>query len=116
MDARVPRTLKVIAFTENSIWKQLSKLLQDVHIDVFLLSQTNVISHGRFLISNNHFYRTGRFPGKKEGNCVVVKKRNSPYRADLPFLVSIEATGVCIRIGNCEMLFAAACVARPRLE
>jgi hypothetical protein len=45
MAARVYRPLKVIAFNENSIWRQryeLSKQLQDLHIDVALLSETHL--------------------------------------------------------------------------
>jgi hypothetical protein len=33
-NARIPRTLKATAFNDNGIWRQLSKLLQDIHIDV----------------------------------------------------------------------------------
>jgi hypothetical protein len=45
MAARVHRPLKVIAFDANGIWRRrcdLSKQLQDLHIDVALLSETHL--------------------------------------------------------------------------
>jgi uroporphyrinogen-III synthase len=48
MAARVHRPLKVIAFNANGIWKQryeLSKQLQDLHIDVAFLSETHLKPH-----------------------------------------------------------------------
>jgi hypothetical protein len=53
MTARVPRTPKVIAFDVNSIWRQryeLSKPLQDLHIDVTLPSETHLKPHERLYI------------------------------------------------------------------
>jgi hypothetical protein len=69
MAARVHRLLKVIAFYGNGIWRQqyeLSKKLQDLHIDVALLSCTHLKPHERFFTPNYHFYRADRFPGRKE--------------------------------------------------
>jgi hypothetical protein len=41
---------------------------------------------------------------------VVAVRRGVPYNhVDLPSLVSVEATGVCILIGNSEVLFASVC-------
>jgi hypothetical protein len=65
IQSRVHRLLKVIAFNANGIWRQryeLSKQLQDLHIDVALLSETHLKSHEGFLIPNYHFYRADRFP------------------------------------------------------
>jgi hypothetical protein len=45
MAARVHRPLKVIAFNANDIWRrsyELSKQLQDLHVDVALLSETHL--------------------------------------------------------------------------
>jgi exonuclease III len=45
MAARVHRLLKVIAFNVNGIWRQcyeLSKHVQDLYIDVALLSETHL--------------------------------------------------------------------------
>jgi hypothetical protein len=56
MAARVHRSLKVIAFNANDIWRQyyeLSKQLQDLHIDVALLSETHLKPHERFFIPNH---------------------------------------------------------------
>jgi hypothetical protein len=46
-------------------------------------------------------YRTDRYPGRKGGTAVAVN------HVDLPPFVSVEATGVCIPIGNSEVLLAA---------
>jgi hypothetical protein len=68
MAARVHRPLKVVAFNANGIWRrrcELSKQLQDLHIDVALLSETRLRLHERFFIPNYHFYQTDHFPGRK---------------------------------------------------
>jgi hypothetical protein len=68
MAARGHRPLKVIAFNANDIWRQryeLSKQLQDLHVDVAMFSETHLKPHERFFIPNYHFYRTDRFPGRK---------------------------------------------------
>jgi hypothetical protein len=62
------RPIQVIEFNANGIWRQryeLSKQLQGLHTDVLLLSGTGLKPHKRFFISNFHFYRTDRFPGRK---------------------------------------------------
>jgi hypothetical protein len=44
--------LKVIAFNENDIWRrwyELGKQLQDLHIEVALLSETHLTLHVRVL-------------------------------------------------------------------
>jgi endonuclease/exonuclease/phosphatase (EEP) superfamily protein YafD len=69
MAARVHRPLKVIAFNANGIWRQcfkLSKQLQDLHIDVVLLSEKHLKPHERILIPNFHFYWTDHFPERKD--------------------------------------------------
>jgi hypothetical protein len=69
MAARVHRPLKVIALNANGIWWQnyeLSKQLQDLYIDVALLSETHLKPHKRFFIPNYHFYQTDRFLGRKD--------------------------------------------------
>jgi hypothetical protein len=61
MAARFHRPLKVIAFNVNGIGRQryeLRKQLQDLHIDVALLSETHLKPHERFFIPNYHIYRT----------------------------------------------------------
>jgi hypothetical protein len=101
MATSVNTPLKVLAFNANGIGRQryeLSKHLQDLHVDVALFSETHLKSHERFFISNFHFYRTDRYPGRK----------GIPHNhVDLPPLVSVEVTGVCIPIGNSEVLLAA---------
>jgi hypothetical protein len=98
-----------------AFWRQryeLGKQLQDLHIDVALLSEIHFKPHERFFIPNYHFYWTSRFPGKKGGTAAAVRKCIPHNHGDLPPLVSIEATGVCIPIGNSEVLLAAVC--KPR--
>jgi hypothetical protein len=76
MAARVYRPLKIVAFNANSIWRQrheLSKRLQDLHIDVALLPETHLKPHERF-IPNYHIYRTDRFPGRKGGTALQLEK------------------------------------------
>jgi hypothetical protein len=68
MVAGVHRPLRVIAFNVNGTWRwryELSKQLQDLHIDMALLSETHLKAHGTFLIPNYHFYGAHRFPGRK---------------------------------------------------
>jgi hypothetical protein len=51
MTASFHRPLKTVAFNANDIWMQryeLSKQLQDLHIDVALLSETHLKPHERF--------------------------------------------------------------------
>jgi exonuclease III len=53
MASRVHRPLRVITFNANGIGRQrheLSKQLQDLHIDVALFSETHLKPHERFFI------------------------------------------------------------------
>jgi hypothetical protein len=55
MADRIHRPLKIIAFNENGIWRpryEKSKQLQDLLIDVALLSETNLKPHERLYIPN----------------------------------------------------------------
>jgi exonuclease III len=101
--------LKIIAFNINGIaWQryELSKRLQDIHMDVALLSETHLIQQARFFIPNYHFYRTDCFRGRKGGTAVAVRKGIPNKHVDLPLLVSIEVTGICIPMGKREVLNA----------
>ncbi|PNF35683.1 hypothetical protein B7P43_G17443 [Cryptotermes secundus] len=102
MATRVHRPLKVIAFNANGIGRQryeLSKQLQDLHVDVALFSETHLKPHERFFIPNYYFYRIDRQSGRNGGTAVAVRKGIPHNHVDLPPLVSVEATGVCIPIG-----------------
>jgi exonuclease III len=104
------RPLKVIEFNANGARKQryeLSKLLQDLHTDVALLSETHLKPHEELCIPNYHFHRTDRFPGRKCGTAVAVRKGIPRKHADLPPLVLLEDIGVYIPIDNIEVLLAA---------
>jgi hypothetical protein len=110
MATSIHRPVKIIAFNANVIWRQryeLGKQLQDLHVDVALYSETHLKPHERFLIPNYHFYRTDPHPGRKGGTAVAVRKGIPHHLVDLPPLVSVEATGICIPIGNSEILLAA---------
>jgi hypothetical protein len=98
-----------MAFNANGIGRQrydLSKQLQDLNVDVALFSETHLKTHERFFIPNDHFYRTDCHPGRKGGTAVAVRKGIPHNHVDLPPLVSAEATGVCIPVGNSEVLLA----------
>jgi hypothetical protein len=73
---------------------------------VDLFSETHLKPRERFLISNYNFYRTGRYPGRKGGTAVAPRKGIPHNHVDLPPFVSVEATGVCIPIGNSKVLLA----------
>jgi exonuclease III len=110
MENRVHRPLKVIALNANGISKQryeLSKQLQDLHIDMALFSETHLKPYEKFYIPNYHFYWIALHPGRKGGTAIAVWKGFSHKHVDLPPLVSVEATGVCIPIGNREILLTA---------
>jgi hypothetical protein len=64
-------------------------------------------THERFYIPNYHFYRIDRHPERKGGTAVAVRKGIPHNHVDLPPLVSVEATGIYIPIGNTEILLAA---------
>jgi hypothetical protein len=74
---------------------------------VAFFSETHLKPHGRFFILNYHFYRTDHYTGRNGGTAVAVRKDIPQNHVDLPPLVSVEATGVCIPIDNCEELLAA---------
>jgi hypothetical protein len=104
MAARIHRPLKIIIFKAICIWWQdyeLSNQPQDLHTDVVLFSEAYLKSHERFLIPNYLFYPTDRFSGRRSGNAVAMRKGIPHNHLDLPPLVSMEATGVCITIENC---------------
>jgi hypothetical protein len=83
---------------------------------VALLSEIHLKNHERFFIPHDHFYRTDRFQGRKDGTAAAVRKGSHHNHLDLPPLISIEGTGVCVSIGNSEVLIAAVYVTKPRLE
>jgi hypothetical protein len=53
------------------------------------------------------FHRTDREDGHKCGTALALKKGIPHTCVDLPPLLSVEATGVCIPIGNTEIFLAA---------
>jgi hypothetical protein len=80
---------------------------KELHVDVALFSETHLKSHERFFIPNFHFYRTDRYQGRKGETAVAVRKGIPHNHVDLPPLVSVEATGVCILVGHSEVLLTA---------
>jgi hypothetical protein len=112
MNTSIHRPLKVVAFNTNGIIRQryeLSKQLQTPRIDLALLSETYLKTHETFSVRNDHIYRNDRHPGGKGGTAVAVRKGVPHSYVDLPPLISIEATGVCISVGTQETLPAAVC-------
>jgi len=110
MTTRIHRPLKIIAFNANGISRQrqeFNKQLQDQKIDLALLSETHLKPHEKFYIPNCSFYRTDRFPGRKGGTAVAIRKGIPHTNVDLAPLVSVEDTGVYIPIGNNEVFLAA---------
>jgi hypothetical protein len=65
-----------------------------------------------FFIPNYHLYRTDRFTGRKGGTAIAVRKGIPQNHVYLPALISVDATGVYIPIGNSEMLLTTVC--KPR--
>jgi hypothetical protein len=101
---------KDVAFNANGIRRQryeLRKQLQSVKIDMALFSDTYLKPHERFPLQNYHFYRANRFRVEK---IELPKQLENEFHTSfqyLPPLVSVQATGVCIPIGNNEALLAA---------
>jgi hypothetical protein len=73
-----------------------------------LFSETHLKPHERFYIPNFHLYLIDRHLGNKGGTAVAVLKGIPHNHVVLPPLVSLEATGDCIPIGNSEILLAEA--------
>jgi hypothetical protein len=111
MATRNHRPLKVIAVKANGIWRQryeLGRQLQDLHVDVALFSETHLKPHERFFIPNYYFYRTNRYPDRKGGTVVAVRKGILFNHVDLQPLVSVEATGsayLLVIVKYCLQLF-----------
>jgi hypothetical protein len=87
MVTRIHNTLRVIAFNVNGTGRQSyepSKKLQDLHVDVALLSETYQKTDEMFLILNYCFYRSEHYPGRKGGTAVVVRKDIPHDHIDLP--------------------------------
>jgi hypothetical protein len=59
-----------------------------------------------FFTSNYHFYRTNSHPRRKGGTAVAVRRGVPHNHVEMPPLVLLEATGVCIPIGNSEVLLS----------
>jgi hypothetical protein len=74
---------------------------------VALFSETRLKPHERFFIPNYHFYRIDRHQGRKGGTAITVSKGIPHKHVDISPLFSVEVTGVCIPIGNSEVLLAA---------
>jgi hypothetical protein len=111
MPTIVHRPLQITTFNANGTGRQAyetRKQFQDLKIDMALFSETHLKPQMRFYIPNYDFYWTDREDGHKGGNAVAVKKKGIPHTCvDLPPVLSVEATGVYIPIGNTEMFLAA---------
>jgi hypothetical protein len=106
MPITVHTSLKIGAFNANGIGRQayeVRKQLQDFKIDEALFSETHLKPHERFYIPKHDIYRTDRGDRHNGGTVFAVKKTIPHTCIDLAPLLSVEATGFCIPIGNTEM-------------
>jgi hypothetical protein len=76
-------------------------------MDMAVLSETYLKPHMRFYIPNYDIYWMDHEDGYKGRTAVAVKNGIPHTCVDLPPLLSVEATGVCILIRNTAMLLAA---------
>jgi hypothetical protein len=53
---------------------ELSKQLEDLHIDVALFSETHRKPHETFFLQNYNGYRIDRFLGRKKETAITVSK------------------------------------------
>jgi hypothetical protein len=74
---------------------------------VALFSKTHLKPHMKFYIPNCDIHWTDCEDGHKGRTAVAVKKGIPHTCTDLPPLLSVEATEVCIPIGNPKMFLAA---------
>jgi hypothetical protein len=77
MTSRVYRPLKILSFNANGILRQrheLSKQLEDLRIGAALFSETHLKPHEKFFLQNYHVYRIDRYPGRKAGTVITVRK------------------------------------------
>jgi hypothetical protein len=76
-------------------------------MDVSLLSGIYLKLHERFFMRNYLIYRNDRHPGAKGGTEIAARKGVPRSYVVVPHLISIEATRICIPLGNKEILLAA---------
>jgi exonuclease III len=89
MASRVHRSLKILSFNANGILRQrheLSKQLEDLRIDVALFSETHLKPYEKFFLQNYHVYRIDRYPGRKGGTAIAVRKGIPHNHVNLPLL------------------------------
>jgi exonuclease III len=106
MPTTVHRPLKIITFNVNGIGRwtyKVRKQFQEFKIDMTLFSERHLKPHMRFYVPNYDIYRIYCEDGHKGVTSVAVKKGIPHTHVDLPPLLSVEAAGVCIPIGNTEM-------------
>jgi hypothetical protein len=120
MPATVHRPLKIVVLNANSIGRQaceVKELLQDLKIHVALFSERHLKRQMRFCIQNDDISWTDH-EDRHEGRTVIAVMKGIPHTCTdllLSFLLSVEATGMCIPIGNTEMLLAVVYKALQRL-
>jgi hypothetical protein len=71
--------------------------------------------HMKSYIPDYDICQTGHQDGHKGGTATAVKKGIPHTRINLPPLRSVEATGVCISIGNTELFLTAVYKSPQRL-
>jgi hypothetical protein len=101
MPVTVHRPQKIIAFSADGIERQayeIRKQLQDLKINMALLSETYLKPHMRLYIPN-YIYRNVK-TGTKAELPLQLRKASLTHASTYPLLLSVEVTGVCIPIGN----------------
>jgi len=104
---RFRRLLKVVEFNANCIGKQrfeLCKQLQDHRIDKTHLWETHPEPNERSFIPNCHVFSVDHSSGLNGEIAIAVRKCISHNPVELPPVFSREETGICVVIGNREVL------------
>jgi hypothetical protein len=111
------RPLKIIACSANGIGRQgykVRKQLQGLRMDVALFSETQLKPCMGFDIPKS-IYQTDREDRHKGPTAIAVNKGITHTCIDLPPFLSVEATGVCIPIGNTYVFLAVVSKSTQRL-
>jgi hypothetical protein len=109
MPTRVHTPLKITAVNANGIGRQayeVRQLLQNLGKDVALFTASYRKPHMRFCSLDYDIYRTDHEDGHEGGTANTVTKGIHHTCADPPPLLPVKATGVCIPIGNTDLLLA----------
>jgi hypothetical protein len=103
MPATVYRPLKIMTFNANCIGSQayeVRKLLQDLKIQMALLSETHLMSHMRLYVPKYEIYHTDHEVGHEIGTAVTLMKGIAHTCADLPPVPSVKQPVWSSKVSN----------------